>query len=153
MNRLAITPREYPEREIARIQRELDGLKSLVNGSLSKARREPSEAEVRAVLRARRGREAIFGKGLFADPAWDILLELYAAALAQRRVPISELAAVAGIPLTTALRWISKLESEGLVARENDPLDGRRVWVALTRSTLPMMSSFFDEVGPSARHA
>jgi DNA-binding MarR family transcriptional regulator len=153
MNQLAISARDYPEREIARIQRELDGLKSIVDGSRDKERREPSEAEVRAVLRARRRREAIFGKDLFADPAWDILLELYAAELGQRRVPTSELAAVAGIPLTTTLRWISKLESEGLLTREDDPLDGRRVWVALTRNALPMMTDFFNEAGPPARTA
>jgi DNA-binding MarR family transcriptional regulator len=153
MNRLAYSTGDYSEMEIARIQRELDRLKSVVNSSRSTDGREPSEAEVKGVLQARRRREAIFGKELFADPAWDILLELYAAEVGQRRVPTSELASVAGIPLTTALRWLSKLESEGLITRGDDPLDGRRVWVALTQSALPLMSQYFRETGPAAKHA
>lgn len=143
----------YPELEIARIQRELDALRSKVTGSRSTEGREPTEAEVQGVLRARRRREAIFKKELFSDPAWDILLELYAAALGQRRVPTSALGTIAGIPLTTALRWISKLESEGLVTREDDPLDGRRVWVALTQNALPLMSRYFREAGPPSKYA
>jgi hypothetical protein len=153
MNRLALSAREYPEHELARIQRDLDGLRSMVDRNRGKERHDPTEAEVRAVLWARRQREMVFGKDLFADPAWDILLELYAAMLGQRRVPTSELAVAAGIPLTTALRWISKLESEGLVTRADDPLDGRRVWIALTGRAVPMMSTYFNQAGPQARLA
>jgi hypothetical protein len=153
MNRPAISAREYPESEIARIQRDLDGLRSMVDRSRGRERHDPTEADVRAVLWARRQRELVFGKELFADPAWDILLELYAAVLGQRRVPTSELAVAAGIPLTTTLRWISKLENEGLVTRADDPLDGRRVWIALTSRALPMMSSYFNQTGPQARMA
>lgn len=153
MNRPALSAGKYPEVEIARIQRELDGLRSMVNSGRSKEEHNPSEAEVKGILRARRRREIIFGKELFADPAWDILLEVYAAELGQRRVPTSELATVAGIPLTTTLRWISKLQSEGLITREQDPLDGRRVWIALTPSAVPLMSRYFGEAGPLAKHA
>ena len=150
MNRSAFSLREYPEHELARIQRDLDGLKSIVGQGRGKDRQEPTEADVRALLWARRQRELVFGKDLFADPAWDILLELYAAGLGQRRVPTTELAVAAGIPLTTALRWISKLEDEGLVTRADDPLDGRRVWIALASRAVPMMSSYFNQAGPQA---
>jgi hypothetical protein len=153
MNRPTTSAREYPEHELARLQRDLDGLRSIVDRSWAKERHDPSEADVRAVLWARRQREVVFGKDLFADPAWDILLELYAALLGQRRVPTSELAVAAGIPLTTTLRWITKLENEGLVTRSDDPLDGRRVWIALTSRALPMMSSYFNQAGPQARLA
>jgi DNA-binding MarR family transcriptional regulator len=151
MNRPAFSARQYPEHEIARIQRELDRLKSIVDQNRVKERHETTEAEVRAVLWARRQRELVLGKELFSDPAWDILLELYAAALGQRRVPTSELSIAAGIPLTTTLRWISKLESEGLVTRADDPLDGRRVWIALANQAVQMMSSYFNRVGAQER--
>jgi hypothetical protein len=40
-----------------------------------------------------------------------------------------------------------------LVTRSDDPLDGRRVWIALTSRALPMMSSYFNQAGPQARLA
>jgi DNA-binding MarR family transcriptional regulator len=66
-------------------------------------------------------------------------------------VPTSELSIAAGIPLTTTLRWISKLESEGFVTRADDPLDGRRVWIALANQAVQMMSSYFNRVGAQER--
>lgn len=64
---------------------------------------------------ARRGREAIFGKDLFSDPAWDILLELYAAHLAARTIYLSEIGTAIGAPGFTATRWVSALENRGFV--------------------------------------
>ena len=42
-----------------------------------------SEKAVRAIIKQRRNRDRFFDAQLFADPAWDILLELYAAELGQ----------------------------------------------------------------------
>lgn len=50
------------------------------------------EDHVLSILSGRRGREAAIGRELFSDPAWDILLELYAARLGQRRMFLRELA-------------------------------------------------------------
>ena len=44
---------------------------------------------VRSVIRARRLRGRFFAEDLFADPAWDMLLDLLQAELAQLRVPVS----------------------------------------------------------------
>src|SRR4051812_23053389 len=46
---------------------------------------------VRTILRARRLRDRFFEAQLFADPAWDILLELYAAELGRYRTSVSSL--------------------------------------------------------------
>jgi hypothetical protein len=43
-------------------------------------------------------REQFFGPDLFADPAWDILLDLYAARLEQQRVAVSSLCIAAAVP-------------------------------------------------------
>ncbi|WP_156029809.1 winged helix DNA-binding protein [Sphingomonas sp. URHD0057] len=91
-------------------------------------------------------RSEFFGAELFADPAWDMLLELYALACETRRVSVSKLSLAAGVPTTTALRWIEKLEAEGLVVRANDPLDARRVWVALSNAGHSAMQAFVEEV-------
>lgn len=100
---------------------------------------------VRSILDARRRRDRFFDSDLFADPAWDILLELYALELAQERVSVSKLCMAAGVPATTALRWITKMEQDGLLNRHDDPLDGRRSWIALSEKASEAMKRYFDE--------
>lgn len=48
-------------------------------------------ARVRALIRARRTRDQFFQSVLFADPAWDMLLDLMAARLEHKRVSVSSL--------------------------------------------------------------
>jgi hypothetical protein len=87
--------------------------------------------QVRAIIRARRLRDQYFGADLFADPAWDILLDLFAAQLEKRKVAVSSLCIAAAVPATTALRWIKTLTDLGLLVRAADPQDGRRVYIEL----------------------
>ena len=87
---------------------------------------------VRQVIRARRLRARYFDEELFADPAWDMLLDLLQAEIAQHRVPVSSLCIAAAVPATTALRWIKTMTDTGLFKRRADPHDGRRVFVELS---------------------
>lgn len=108
-----------------------------------------SEAEVRSILSLRRRRERFFDGELFADPAWDILLELYAADLGQRPLSVSSVCVGAAVPATTALRWIGVLQKNNLIERRADRLDGRRVFLVLSQSGKDAMDRFFRAV-PSA---
>jgi len=83
-------------------------------------------------LRARRERARLFPEELFADPAWDILLDLYVAQANKQRISISAACIASGVPSTTGLRWIGRLEELGLVRRNDDPNDRRRAYIALT---------------------
>ncbi len=65
---------------------------------------EPSAADVRRTIRARRLRDQFFGTALFEDPGWDMLLDLYAAELERGRVSVSSLCIAAAVAPTTALR-------------------------------------------------
>lgn len=98
---------------------------------------------VREVVHSRRQREKFFRNGLFGEPAWDILLELYAARLAGRKTSISGACQMSGVPATTALRWIGCLEDEGWVHRSADPSDRRRFWLSPTSRTLEAMRAYF----------
>ncbi|WP_191992973.1 winged helix DNA-binding protein [Sphingomonas parva] len=89
-------------------------------------------ALVRAIIRARRLRDHYFRSELFADPAWDMLLDLYAARLDRQRVAVSSLCIAAAVPATTALRWIKSLTDQRLFVRIADPQDGRRVFIELS---------------------
>jgi DNA-binding MarR family transcriptional regulator len=106
-----------------------------------------SDAErIHAILKARRHRDRFFEEGLFADPAWDMLLELYAAQLCSFRISVSSLCLAAAVPATTALRWIKVLEEKGLVQRSADPLDGRRVFVSLSENATTTMRHLMQRV-------
>ncbi|HET7708481.1 MAG TPA: MarR family winged helix-turn-helix transcriptional regulator [Sphingomicrobium sp.] len=111
---------------------------------------EVSVDTVRAVIRARRLRSRFFAEDLFADPAWDMLLDLLQAELAQLRVPVSSLCIAAAVPATTALRWLKTMTSQGLFVRRADPHDGRRVFVELDPSASIAMRRYFAEVGNPA---
>jgi DNA-binding MarR family transcriptional regulator len=109
----------------------------------------PAET-VRAIIRARRLRARYFPEELFADPAWDMLLDLLQAEIAQLRVPVSSLCIAAAVPATTALRWLKSLVSQGLFIRRPDPHDGRRVYVELAHDTSRALRRYFAEVGQLA---
>ncbi len=119
---------------------ELDRRRCQTSGPKFKA------SDIRRLLEARRARASFFGADLFADPAWDILLFTFAAHLDQQRVSIGAVCDAAAVPSTTALRWINKLEQDGLVTRSDDPLDRRRAWVELTVSAVEAMERYLETV-------
>ncbi|QIK79389.1 winged helix-turn-helix transcriptional regulator [Sphingomonas piscis] len=105
---------------------------------------------VRTVIRARRLRSRFFPEELFADPAWDMLLDLLQAEIAQLRVPVSSLCIAAAVPATTALRWLKTMTDQGLFVRRADPHDGRRVFVELAPAASQSLRRYFAEVGQAA---
>jgi len=109
-----------------------------------------SAETVRAVIRSRRLRTRYFREELFADPAWDMLLDLLQAEIAQLRVPVSSLCIAAAVPATTALRWLKTLVSQGIFVRRADPHDGRRVFVELAPEASQALRRYFAEVGSVA---
>jgi hypothetical protein len=90
----------------------------------------------RCYLRARRLRECLFPGGIFADPAWDMLLDLFACHLEGETVCVSDACVAAGVPTTTALRWVSRLEEAGLIERRPDTADCRRIIVELKETAI-----------------
>lgn len=93
-------------------------------------------------LKARRLREDTFASGLFADPAWDILLDLYTADERGECVQISSLALAARVPHSTAIRWAKIMTSKGLIDRHKDPRDARRIHVRLSASARALMEEY-----------
>ena len=99
----------------------------------------------------RRLRNEAFPSGYFSDFAWDILLELDKAARQGRRYVVSDAGAEVGIPLTTAVRYIAKMERDGYIEREVDITDRRRVFVSLTEKGAQALNSTFDKAIVSQR--
>jgi len=143
--------------EVGRIAATLARL-STIPASAETELRKPVEEDVpdvsveavRSVIRARRLRGRYFAEELFADPAWDMLLDLLQAEIAQLRVPVSSLCIAAAVPATTALRWLKNMTDKGIFVRRADPHDGRRVFVELSRDASVAMRRYFAEVGRPA---
>ncbi|HEY0310964.1 MAG TPA: winged helix DNA-binding protein [Allosphingosinicella sp.] len=104
---------------------------------------------MRGILKARRLRERYFERDLFADPAWDIMLDLLAAKLEGRRVCVSSLCVAAAVPQTTGLRWIRLLGERGLIERSEDMQDGRRIYVSLSASAAERLTALLASVRSS----
>lgn len=102
-----------------------------------------SECSVRTAIRSRSRRLKFFPKGLFAEPAWDMLLDLYFSAIIQYRVSVSSLCIASNVPATTALRWIDMLHSEGLIMRSDDACDRRRHYLSLAPAGVIAMNNYF----------
>ena len=92
--------------------------------------------------RMRRLRGQHFMPELFADPAWDILLDLTAARLEGRMVAVSSLCIAAAVPATTALRWITQMTEQTILVRKPDPSDGRRVFIGLSEQAIAGMDAY-----------
>lgn len=110
-----------------------------------------TERKVRHIINLRRNRNRFFEEELFADPAWDILLELYAAEIGQQRMTVSSVCTGACVPATTALRWANLLEKKQLIERRSDPRDGRRVFLSLSRSAVRAMDNYFQAISEPAQ--
>lgn len=98
---------------------------------------------VRSFITARRNAQRSFGGGIFSDPAWDMLIQLFDCQLAHRRVSLSALSKLAGVAPATGQRWIKALEDEGHVHKTPDCLDSRRIWISLTAEASAKMEAFF----------
>jgi len=107
----------------------------------------PDPRRIRALIRKRQARARFFEAELFADPAWDILLDLTAARAEGRRVSVTSLCIASGVPPTTALRWIAQMTRQGLLRREEDLVDRRRAFIALSDSAVEAMARYFDATG------
>jgi hypothetical protein len=110
----------------------------------------PDPRLVRRIIRQRQLRARFFDGDLFADPAWDMLLDLTAARAEHTRVSVTSLCIAAGVPPTTALRWIGQLTEAGLFERIEDDTDRRRAFIALSEKAADAMARYFAELGRNA---
>lgn len=104
---------------------------------------------LRAILRVRRLRSEYLGKNNFSDAAWDILLELFAGHLEGQCVTLDSLCDAALTPKSTCLRWLKKLEADGLV--EQSEQTGEDARVGLTSTGAAAMLKYFAAISAHAQ--
>lgn len=105
-----------------------------------------TEDQVLSILELRRKRSATFGEALFSDPAWDILLEVFAAKLGRRRISLSDLSPIA--PPSTLARWTAALLERGILVCNLSILRPDQMWIELTPDWAAKMMRFLG----AARH-
>lgn len=128
------------EKRIERVVEELNCL-----DPVAKLQPSGSASRARDVQKLRARRNAIFGHTLFGEPAWDMLLDLYASECNGRGECVSNLCLASNVPQTTALRWIRTMEQQGWIIRHPDVTDRRRTFVRLTTRARTAMDSFFSQ--------
>jgi DNA-binding MarR family transcriptional regulator len=103
-------------------------------------------SRARIVLNARRLRERHFNRVMFGEPAWDILLMLYASDQSPGRLTLSRLAEWIETPLTTVVRWVNFLEEEHLVERQAHPTDRRTVFIKLRETGRAALDAYLGTI-------
>lgn len=88
----------------------------------------------------------LLGGRIFRDPSWPMLLEIFIGTIESRKISVSGLSQDLRISPTTSLRHIEKMEEEGLVARCDDPDDGRRTFVEPTAKAMAGVARVLDEM-------
>lgn len=86
----------------------------------------------KGIVRIRQHRENALGADLFADPAWDILLDLFVQRVEGRATSSTSASIASRAPMTTALRYIALLCKRGLLVRQSADHDHRIHYVELS---------------------
>jgi DNA-binding MarR family transcriptional regulator len=107
---------------------------------------EPNEAALvdhaNVVLAERRMRRQFLPAELFHEPAWDMLLALFAARDDRMPMNIKALVSMSDAPVTTSQRWIEHLHKLKLIDRVIDPTDRRRVEISLSHAGDQQMKAY-----------
>lgn len=132
-------------REVRRLQEEMARLAMPPDGHENACQQSETRTTAASILKLRTRRNQIFGKGIFGEPAWDILLQLYDAQLEGRTEYVTGLCAGTGVPPSTVLRWIHCLLEREWIERKSDGRDQRRLIVSLAPKGSDAMERFFSQ--------
>ena len=90
----------------------------------------------------RRKRGDFLPERLFGEPAWDILLHLFVQESRQQSISITSACDASGASVSSALRWITLLEQDGLVERSSSMPDDLAAVLKLTPAGLLAISKW-----------
>lgn len=98
-----------------------------------------------AIYRMRQHRQAYFDVALFAEPAWDMLLDLFINKVRGARVSTTSLCLAAAVPHATGIRWIRTLRDHDLLRRYRAPDDARLMLIEITTRGYQLMRQCLSE--------
>jgi DNA-binding MarR family transcriptional regulator len=100
----------------------------------------------RVLLAIRRRRSDYLHAAMFGEPAYDMLIGLYVAKNSGEPVTVARLSEIAGVPLSSAARWLEYLAAKRLVSREPHPNDRRALLIQLTEQGRQALEGLFRAV-------
>jgi hypothetical protein len=118
-------PKSFWDTEAGRIEKNAAEL-----AKLAKAAREAASERTQFLPRE-----------FFGEPAWEMLAELFIQFAAREKVSTKALTIVSGVPETTALRIIERLEAAKLIQKVPSSVDRRVTYIELTRPGLIAVGS------------
>ncbi len=83
---------------------------------------------------------------LLGEPAWDILLDIFANRAVGKRVSFKSTCLATGVPASEAVRWVNLLEAEDLLFHRRDAKDPCCLWLDLTDLGMERMCAHFREI-------
>lgn len=102
---------------------------------------------LKETYRRRSVRTKYFNPDYFSgEAAWNILLDLAASQIEGKRISVTSACLASEVPPTTALRWISVLEDDGMILKENDYLDKRRTFIRITDHAMNLIYSYYNNI-------
>jgi predicted transcriptional regulator len=96
------------------------------------------------IMSFRERRRSILDYDFFGEPAWDMLLDLTEAHMRGKDISMTSLCVASHAPQSTAFRYIQLMLNAGLIEREDDPLDRRRINLRLTKRGLASMQELLS---------
>lgn len=104
--------------------------------------------EIVAQLRqSSRERRRVFANRIFASPGWDMLLDMFVAWRADRPLSVKAACLAAGVPKSTALRYLDQLCDDGIVLKLPHESDHRSFTVSLSAIGLELMLAYLERLG------
>jgi hypothetical protein len=97
-------------------------------------------------LKLRANRDNIADAQLLSDPAWDMLLDLFVGHITGRDISVTSACLASRRPATTSLRYIDRMARDGLVRREKDPRDHRKVYLRMTEKAFRSVAIWVDSL-------
>ena len=88
--------------------------------------------------------DAVFETPLLANPAWDILLDLFIQRSDRKPISIISLCVTANAPTSTALRYIQAMLDSGAIVKTASTDDSQGLLVELSDTTYSMMQSILS---------
>lgn len=103
-------------------------------------------AFARQLYDERRIRDGSFSGELFGEPAWDIMLHLYAAREEARRVSVASACAAAAVPPSAGLRYLNAMLKLGLITTTPAPQNGDEASVELSEVSRRRMTQLLSRM-------
>lgn len=89
-------------------------------------------ALARQFLRIRKAAEPYLGQNVASAPGLELLLATFSFETGRRSQHLIDVARIANVPRTTAVRWLRRLQQDGFVVLSADTKDKRAIRVTLS---------------------